>query len=513
MKKIKSAACLAALALVVSTTSTATAQPTIDGTADASYGAALSVQNTRTHFGDASSSDPVQTRADDAGGGGSEINQVFGTIFGDSLYVTVTGNLENNFNKLHFFIDSIDGGVNQIIGSEFADPDDINVPFGVDAFCCGGFTPPNGGNIDNIGAFQRMDGLTFDEGFDADYALIFSHGQENVAGTDFWAMNAHYAELKKDGAVVPAGIVLAPQGMPNVLRAPGDGLGDTPATIRNADDGSQAGASDTTMIGPALPGLAPGQLIDRTYAMGSGGCTDDTGAGCVAPELEFVLDVDPAEVGGATPNSSNHRNFNNTIGLQAAIDNSNTAGVLGSGGPFELVDGEDDPENVVTGIEFSIPLAALGNPTGDISLTAFINGSSFDYLANQFSGDGSLEGNEGGDGNGNGTGDLSGVNLANIAGDQIVKILASAGDPADLNNDGFVDGLDLGILLGNFDQSAAPSGGELNGTPPVDGLDLGILLGAWNPPQPIAGSQVPEPSTLAFVMIASLGILSHRRGK
>ncbi len=60
--------------------------------------------------------------------------------------------------------------------------------------------------------------------------------------------------------------------------------------------------------------------------------------------------------------------------------------------------------------------------------------------------------------------------------------------PADLNNDGFVDGLDLGILLGSWEMSVSASQGELNGTPPVDGLDLGILLGAWNPPPALAAS-------------------------
>jgi len=82
---------------------------------------------------------------------------------------------------------------------------------------------------------------------------------------------------------------------------------------------------------------------------------------------------------------------------------------------------------------------------------------------------------------------------------------------ADLNMDGFVDGLDLGILLGNFGDSGIPaSGGELSGSPPVDGLDLGILLGAWDPPAPI--TTVPEPSALLLVAMASLiGIPFRRR--
>lgn len=85
-------------------------------------------------------------------------------------------------------------------------------------------------------------------------------------------------------------------------------------------------------------------------------------------------------------------------------------------------------------------------------------------------------------------------------------------NPADLNNDGFVDGLDLGILLGSWNTTTTPDLGELNGTPPVDGLDLGILLGAWDPPPASAVTAVPEPTALlCFVFgIVSLA-LNHRR--
>ncbi len=86
----------------------------------------------------------------------------------------------------------------------------------------------------------------------------------------------------------------------------------------------------------------------------------------------------------------------------------------------------------------------------------------------------------------------------------------SGSSPADLNGDGFVDGLDLGILLGNFEQTADPSGGELNGTPPVDGLDLGILLGAWNPPAaPASVRSVPEPSSHLLSLFALVVVWQH----
>lgn len=89
--------------------------------------------------------------------------------------------------------------------------------------------------------------------------------------------------------------------------------------------------------------------------------------------------------------------------------------------------------------------------------------------------------------------------------------LSAAG--ADLNMDGFVDGLDLGTLLGNFDQNGIPaSGGELNDTDPVDGLDLGILLSAWNPPPPPGeSSAVPEPASMALLALAGAALVATRR--
>src|SRR5262245_20243141 len=188
----------------------ATAQPTIDGKAGASdgYGAALSVQNTNTQFGNAMNGDPVN------GGGGSEIDQVFGRVSNGRLYVMVAGNLETNFNKMEVFIDSKTGGVNSIDGAA--------LPAGVDAFCCGGIGTTSG-------ALQRMNGLAFDTGFNADYLVTMSNGYETVNPTmpdavGFWAISAHYADLTNgtNGAVVSAGMQLAHRGLPNVLRFPGD---------------------------------------------------------------------------------------------------------------------------------------------------------------------------------------------------------------------------------------------------------------------------------------------------
>lgn len=46
----------------------------------------------------------------------------------------------------------------------------------------------------------------------------------------------------------------------------------------------------------------------------------------------------------------------------------------------------------------------------------------------------------------------------------------------DLNNDGHVDGADLGILLGQW---GGPGSADFNGDGVVNGADLGVMLGAW----------------------------------
>jgi len=179
------------------------------------------------------------------------------------------------------------------------------------------------------------------------------------------------------------------------------------------------------MIGPALPGLAPGALIDRAYALSSsGGCLNDTGTGCTAGELAFALDVNPAELG---VNQSSHRNFRNTIGLQMAFNNSNTVGVRGSGGPdYSLDPAIDNPQDVQTGLEFSIPLSQIGSPSGNIKLTVFLNGSGHDYISNQFGGAGILNPNIG----------SYPVNLdSEIPGSQYVTL--SVPEPASLTMFGF----------------------------------------------------------------------------
>jgi hypothetical protein len=411
------------------------AQPVMDGrlSGDESlYGSALSIQNTRGRYGEANVGDPING-GNTGGGGGSEIDQIFAVVSGGRLNVFIAGNLQHNFNKMEVFIDSIAGGSNTINGAA--------LPTGVDGFCCGGLNATDG-------ALQRMNGLTFDTGFNADYYLTFTHGFETVnpntpQSATFWAMSAHFADLTTDDgdamANVRAGMQLAHNGQPNVLRSPGDynkngrvdgrdfltwqrqfGSATTPSTgpdangdltVDGADfaiwqarygrDTSLAGSPFTpatlangvsdALLAAALPGLSQGQLIDSNYALGAGGCTDNSGAGCVARELAFALPVDQLN---DPDNTFSHRDFENSVDLQLGFDNRNKEGVsvTANEGPFDLDSGtaDDNPETVTTGLEFSIPLAQIGNPAGGIKLTVFIGNGAHTDISNQVSGVGML---------------------------------------------------------------------------------------------------------------------------
>jgi hypothetical protein len=465
-----------ALAVVGAAGALAQTAPTIDGRANAAdgYGLGLSTQNTNTQFGNAMSGDPIN------GGGGSEIDQIFAKVANGRLYVVMAGNLETNFNKLEVFIDSEAGGVNSITGTA--------LPGGVDGFCCGGFPPPDGTNDTNAGALQRMQGLTFDPDFAADHYLTFTHGFENALDPQlrFYAASAHYADLTDGtgGRKGALGIQLAQRGLPQVLRGTtsdvdvdgdvdgndlliiqrnmgstglnqgtsrlmGDATGDGNV---DAADQSQWAASfgftnatatfganyfapqnsnvddSNVLLGPTLPGLSQGDLIDKTYAFGPGGATDNAGTGAITRELEFVL---PPVAG--TTNAASHRNMDNIVDLQMAIDNSNVGGVSGAGPYTEPT--TEDVAQVVSGIEFSIPLSEIGSPSGAIKLFFFVNGGGHDYASNQFSGTGILDGNLGGNGFGGFTGDLSGVNMNDFPGNQYVTVtqggaLAAVPEPA-----------------------------------------------------------------------------------
>jgi hypothetical protein len=119
--------------------------PLIDGTRDTLYGSAVSVQTIETGFGD----------------NFNEWNAAYGKVINGKLYLTFTGNLEANFNKLNIFIDSKTGGSSTFTSSG------------------------------NDGA-SAMNGMKFDAGFMPDYHLIARRGSSKfdldmaiLGSTDF----------------------------------------------------------------------------------------------------------------------------------------------------------------------------------------------------------------------------------------------------------------------------------------------------------------------------------------
>jgi hypothetical protein len=132
---------LFAALFLASSTATA-AVPIINGILEVDYGAPLAVQSVETAFTDSS------------GGlaSGGELDAGYAVIEGGRLYVMLTGNVENNFNKLSVFIDSVPGGENVL----------TNIP-----------------QYDRNNVSQNFGGLTFDTGFAADYHLFGRWGASN----------------------------------------------------------------------------------------------------------------------------------------------------------------------------------------------------------------------------------------------------------------------------------------------------------------------------------------------
>jgi hypothetical protein len=87
--------------------------------------------------------------------------------------------------------------------------------------------------------------------------------------------------------------------------------------------------------------------------------------------LTYVGNVTTQGVGATLSGGTNPN------GIQLGYDNSNTGGVGGTLGQ------NTGGESVTTGYEFLIPLAALGNPTGDIKIMAQIADPNHVFRSNQ----------------------------------------------------------------------------------------------------------------------------------
>lgn len=225
--------------------------------------------------GDGYSLRAVQTVQTNFGDNLSELDAGYVQLDGTNLNLVLTGQVENNFNKLNIFIDSVAGGENQLTA-------DAN----------------NGGNNpENDGWANKHAGMTFDAGFAADYMIIVRNG--NFGGDRF----------DVDFATV------------------GGGLGAFEAAS-DVFSGSLTGSNAA-----ALPGAGIGVAYDNSNVagvMGGTAAADQVAAAAVTTGLELVIPLsalgnpNAADIKiSAMVNGSNHDYLSNQMlgGLQPPQDN------------------------------------------------------------------------------------------------------------------------------------------------------------------------------------------------
>jgi hypothetical protein len=122
------------------------AVPVVNGTVDAEYGPAFTVQTNPTSFGDSNLGQVGFAN-------GSELDAGYAAIANGRLYIMLSGNLESNFNKVDLFIDSVAGGMNRL------------TPI-----------PNNQGNFNAMADDGSGNGLTFDPVFAADHWIRMNGG-------------------------------------------------------------------------------------------------------------------------------------------------------------------------------------------------------------------------------------------------------------------------------------------------------------------------------------------------
>lgn len=201
--------------------------PVIDGTLDQPYyGPALAVQDTPTGFGDSNLGTVDYAN-------GSELDAAYGRVEGGNLYMTLTGNLESNFNKLEIFIDTGAPGQNQLRG------DNNGVDF-------------NG--LNRMGAGSNGPGLKFDSNFTPSWWIGLTGG-----GGPPYAMYANAAQLLPGGG--GPGNYLGSVGAASVggVLTGGTNFINLAVTINNSNTGGvtgssgAGGASVTTGVELSLP--------------------------------------------------------------------------------------------------------------------------------------------------------------------------------------------------------------------------------------------------------------------
>jgi hypothetical protein len=417
--------------------------------------------------------------------GGSELDQMFVQNDADNVYVGLTGNLHDN--SIIVFIETEDVSAGTTTNQLDCDVDPL------------------------FGALRASSGDTLYEGFRPNYAVTLARG----GGLNEWfGQLANITPGQQSGTDLTFTATAGPNTFnatnSNVAGVDGNPGSDQAAMAPSAMDGVQLSLSRAALGDPSdsssirimaavvsntgfwsnqfLPGLGGGADnlgfdIDISAGTADGGVVVDytVAAGPGSAPLDFDAKGIPAAMGN-TPltTQDNHTGFGNTAientnCMQVAFDNSNTLGVTSVSAIFA--------DTAETGIEIEIPFADLGltpiNMGGgliDLRLMAVITGNS-GFLSNQFLPP-------------LGTGSASNlaftpVSLASgsFPGNQyLVYTLFDAADPADINEDGMVDGEDVldfvNVLLGVLTDEPQVSNCDLNNDTFADGDDAQLFLNA-----------------------------------
>jgi hypothetical protein len=150
---------------------------------------------------------------------------------------------------------------------------------------------------------------------------------------------------------------------------------------------SQPGGQHT--LGGANPVIGPGNDVNAMAGLTfDAGFTPDYWLACSGGATTYPLQVYYAELptagGGAgaylgtsTPGGPGTlAGGSNPLGILAAMDDRNTGGVTAGCGAASGA-------GVTTGIEYAIPLSAIGSPTGCVRVCAFIAGGGHGTVSNQ----------------------------------------------------------------------------------------------------------------------------------
>ena len=231
---------------------------------------------------------------------GSELDSLYGKVENGNLYLLLTGNLENNFNKICLFLDVNGGtdGQNQLRG------DNLNVSFN-------GLNRMGAGGNGTTGAGA---GLKFDSDFFANYTIFYTNGNNPV-------------EAYLDACVLRANGPVVISGFPFEYAATDGGLKSDhfpvnfPATYADYQDfsllqlqtngGARAVTDWSNTQGPPSPGpqymdLPPAfadlieGALDNNNVLGVTGI-DASGAGAVTTGLELKINLTEAGWDGTSP--------------------------------------------------------------------------------------------------------------------------------------------------------------------------------------------------------------------